>query len=582
MKHTRILHFVCGMAMLIIPLCASAQYFTVGGIAYSVLSPTDHTVEVTYKNSYYRGNISIPSTVTYSGTEYDVVALGEEAFYRASLTGISIPSSVTQIKNNCFLFATLPSTISVPASVTEIGEGTFAAYSLSSIDVDTANPVYRTIDGMLFSRDTATLIECPIGKGGAITLPQNTRHIAPCAFIYCQSVTGIALPQGLQSIGYWAFLYNSSLNNVVIPSSVTQIDDNVFGGCEALTSLTLAEGNTHYMMDGLMLYTMDGDTLLSCHKSGDSVFLPAGLRAVGGFGMNNNVRYVHVPEGVTTILNNAFNSSSVVAIDLPEEMELIDGYAFSGCVSLTRVAMPSRLELMGEGCFRECIRLTAIEIPNGLREIPNSAFFMCNELKDVAMGNAVETIGQFAFGDCAIVELQLPPTLRTIRQGAFIGDYPGTAKLRRVYFPGPIDTIEQEVFYKQHLDKLQFADAMPPFSDYDYGCLFDATVDTIAIPCGSLSTWLADNYWGQFANKYFEDCDGIEETTSDNIRILTAIGELRILGAEGEPIHVFDALGRLVFRSARATDSETIPLPSSGAYIVRIGKLQSRKVIALK
>ena len=570
------------MAMLIIPLCASAQYFTVGGIAYSVLSPTDHTVEVTYKNSYYHGNISIPSTVTYSGTEYDVVALGEEAFYRASLTGISIPSSVTQIKSSCFLFATLPSTINVPASVTEIWERAFAAYSLSSIDVDTANPVYRTIDGMLFSKDTATVIECPIGKGGAITLPQNTRHIAPCAFIYCQSVTGIALPQGLQSIGYWAFLYNSSLNNVVIPSSVTQIDDNVFGGCEALTSLTLAEGNTHYMMDGLMLYTINGDTLLSCHKSADSVFLHSGLRAVGGFGMNSDVRYVHVPEGVTTILDNAFNSSSVVAVDLPEEMDLVEGYAFSGCVSLTRVAMPSKLGKMGEGCFRECIRLTSVEIPDSLREIPNSAFFMCIKLKDVAMGNAVETIGQFAFGDCNIVEVQLPPTLRTIRQCAFIGDYPGTAKLRRVYFSGPIDTIEQEVFYKQHLDKLQFANAMPPISDYDYGCLFDATVDTIAIPCGSLSTWLADGYWGQFADKYLEDCDGIEETTSDNVKILTAIGELRILGAEGEPIHVFDALGRLVFRSARATDSETIPLPSSGAYIVRIGNLQSRKGIALK
>jgi hypothetical protein len=303
---------------------------------------------------------------------------------------------------------------------------------------------------------------------------------------------------------------------------------------------------------------------------------------VGGFGMNSDVRYVHVPEGVTAILDNAFNSSSVVAVDLPEEMDLIEGYAFSGCMSLTRVTMPSKLGKMGEGCFRECIRLTSVEIPDSLREIPNSAFFMCIKLKDVAMGNAVETIGQFAFGDCNIVEVQLPPTLRTIRQGAFIGDYPGTAKLRRVYFSGPIDTIEQEVFYKQHLDKLQFADAMPPISDYDYGCLFDATVDTIAIPCGSLSTWLADNYWGQFADKYLEDCDGIEETISDNVKILTAIGELRILGAEGEPIHVFDALGRLVFRSARATDSETIPLPYSGAYIVRIGNLQSRKVIALK
>ncbi len=568
--------------MLIFPLCASAQYFTVDGIAYSVLSPTDHTVEVTYKNSYYHGNISIPSTVTYSGTEYDVVALGEEAFYRASLTGISIPSSVTQIKSSCFLFATLPSTISVPESVTEIWERAFAAYSLSSIDVDTANPVYRTIDGMLFSKDTATIIECPIGKGGAITLPQNTRHIAPCAFIYCQSVTGIALPQGLQSIGYWAFLYNSSLNNVVIPSSVTQIDDNVFGGCEALTSLTLAEGNMHYMMDGLMLYTINGDTLLSCHKSADSVFLHSGLRAVGGFGMNSDVRYVHVPEGVTTILDNAFNSSSVVAVDLPEEMDLIEGYAFSGCMSLTRVTMPSKLGKMGEGCFRECIRLTSVEIPDSLREIPNSAFFMCIKLKDVAMGNAVETIGQFAFGDCNIVEVQLPPTLRTIRQGAFIGDYPGTAKLRRVYFSGPIDTIEQEVFYKQHLNKLQFADATPPVSDTVYGCLFETSVDTIAIPCGSLALWLADSYWERFADKYIERCDGIEPTDLDLPKVFASDGRLTITGAQSERVCVFDAVGRVLYRGECAAADMTVSLPASGAYIVIIGDKLARKVVAIK
>lgn len=582
MKHKSILFPICAAALLCLPFAASAQYFIVGGIAYSVLSPTDHTVEVTYKNSYYSGSVSIPPTVSYGGIVYDVVALGEEAFYRASLSAVNIPSSVTQIKYGCFLFATLPSAINIPASVTEIGQCAFAARNLTSINVDTANPAYRSIDGMLFSKDSSTIVECPVGKSGTVALPSTTRHIAPCAFIYCQSLTAIMMPQGLKSIGYWAFMDNSSLNNVVIPSSVTHIGTEVFGGCQALTSLSLAEGNTHYMLDGLMLYTINGDTLLSCHKSADSVFLPTGLHAVGGFSANSDIRYVHVPEGVSVILDNAFNSSSVVAVDLPEEMELIDGYAFSGCVSLTRVAMPSKLGKMGEGCFRECIRLTSVEIPDSLREIPNSAFFMCIKLKDVAMGNAVETIGQFAFGDCAIVEVQLPPTLRTIRQGAFIGDYPGTAKLRRVYFSGPIDTIEQEVFYKQHLDKLQFADAMPPVSDTVYGCLFETSVDTIAIPCGSLTLWLADSYWERFADKYIERCDGIEPTDLDLPKVFASDGRLTITGAQSERVCVFDAVGRVLYRGECAAAGMTVSLPASGAYIVLIGDKLARKVVAIK
>ena len=103
------------IATLSIPSAGSAQYFTSGGLGYQVLSAEDHTVEVTVGDcfSYYQGNISIPPTVEYNGVTYDVVALGEEAFYRASLTGITIPSSVTEIKGSCFLFASLPATIAI-------------------------------------------------------------------------------------------------------------------------------------------------------------------------------------------------------------------------------------------------------------------------------------------------------------------------------------------------------------------------------------------------------------------------------------------------------------------------------------
>lgn len=92
-----VLAFIATLGLL---FAASAQHFMSGGIGFQVLSTDDHTVEVTMKQKCapYSGNITIPATVAHGGIEYTVVSLGEEAFYRASFTGITIPSSVTQIK----------------------------------------------------------------------------------------------------------------------------------------------------------------------------------------------------------------------------------------------------------------------------------------------------------------------------------------------------------------------------------------------------------------------------------------------------------------------------------------------------
>lgn len=130
----RIFHICPLFILLCLYSNTKAQDFEVGGIAYNVLSASELTVEVAPKScNFYRGNINIPATVTYNGTTYDVVALGEMAFYGGALSSVSIPSSVSQIKEQCFLFATGPSSITVPASVTEIGKLAFAAYQMTSI-----------------------------------------------------------------------------------------------------------------------------------------------------------------------------------------------------------------------------------------------------------------------------------------------------------------------------------------------------------------------------------------------------------------------------------------------------------------
>ncbi len=583
MKH----HIIKSLAALLVATClpavASAQNFMSGGIGYHVLSSEDHTVEVTGKESCtpYSGNINIPATVTYNGETYDVVALGEQAFSQASLSGIIIPSSVTQIKYGCFLFANCPSTINVPASVTDIETLAFAAFNLNAINVDENNPNFMSMDKMLFSKDTTTLVECLMTKSGVVTLPQCTRHLAANAFAYCQNITGVTLPEGLESIGYWAFVDNQHLNNVVIPSSVTHIAPGPFVNCPALNNLSIAEGNTHYYMDGMMIYSAGGDSLVSAHKSADSVFLPNTLRYVNGFGGNSNVKYVHVPDGVTTIGNEAFNGSSLRSIDLPSHLHFIDEYAFYYCQSLTRVGMPTILDTMGEGCFHSCNHLTSIEIPNGLRTIPEAAFFMCNSLSNITWGNAVEIIDTCAFGDCSFTELTLPPTLRVVRMTAFIGDYRG--RLNRLTFSAPVDTIEVDAFYRQPLQMLRLKNTVPPATTDDgygtYGCLDGTDVDSIVVPCGSLSAWLADSYWQEFADRYVEDCNlGIGDPYVESINIYTLGGRIIVEGDEGETVRIYDITGRLI-QTFKQSSNQAIP---SGVYLVKVGTRPLQKVVVIR
>ena len=575
-KHLRFL----AMAMLLwIPSVTKAQVFEVGGITYNVISQAEQTVEVAPSCSRYRGNINIPPVVTHEGITYDVVALGEMAFYGCTLSSVSIPSSVTKIKNNCFLFANGPATITLPASVKDIEIAALAANNLTAIAVDENNPYFMSMNGMLFSKDTATIVACPTAKRGVITLPQSTKHIAPVSFAYCQNITAVQLPEGLSSIGYWAFAYSTNLNNVAIPASVVHVGFSPFTGCSSLDNLTLTEGNTHYYMDGMFIYSAGGDSLLSAHKSSDSLTLPATLRYVNGFGGNSNIKYVRLPDSATTIGMWTFANSSLKSIDLPSRMQLIDEAAFQYCESLTSVGMPAILDAMGVECFEECPNLTSISIPDGLRVIPQSAFYFCESLSQITWGNAVEVIDSSAFGGCAFTELQLPSTLHAVHMGAFCGYNNG--HLKRVIFSSPVDTIEVEALAALDLTMLRFKNTVPPVTtEPQYGCLYMTDVDSIVVPCGSLDAWLTDVYWGQFADKYYEDCNGIADTPDTAIAVYPnpASSRLTIGGVEGKGMaELVNAAGQTVLSrqiNGNPAEIDVSALPR-GHYFLRLHTSQS-------
>jgi hypothetical protein len=557
----------------------SETYFAEGGICYGVLPGTGSSVEVApyyYALSQdYSGNVVIPDSVTHDGTTYTVTRLANEAFAYSSLSSVSLPSTLNSIGDLCFLYTTGITTLHLPSAVQYIGEYALCASNLAGITVDSVNPYFCSIGGRLYSKDSSILWVVPCATTGSLSIPSFVLHIQNAACFNCQ-ITSVVLPAGLRSIGRRAF-GGTRISNITIPASVVQISGSPFQGCTALTGITIAEGNTHYVADGTLIYSAARDTLISAHRSNDSVILPSTLKVLGGFASNKLIKYVKIPESVTVILEGAFFSCTFTKITLPHRLHLIGEGAFAYNSNLVRITMPEILDSMGNAAFAWCTKLNTINIPDSLRVIPTEAFNSCPALRTINWGNQVEEIGNAAFWAVPVTNLVLPPTLRKMGDYVFSGC---TSSLHSVTFTGVLDSIGEQVFEGANLRRIKFVNDIPP-ATRGVGCLNNvANVDSIIIACGSTENYTSDSYWSAFASKYHEDCNSINETNTSAAVVTTDKLTVLVYNAETLPITIYDIMGhRLYDEEGNGDNMRRFQMPSTGVYIVKTGNISHKVVV---
>lgn len=111
--------------------------------------------------------------------------------------------------------------------------------NLLAIQVASENTHYRDDDGVLLTRDGATLKRCPEGKTGKYVVPDGVEYISSHAFYNCSKLTEILLPSTLKRIGEDAFAGCSSLSQIVLPNGLEKVSQYAFAGCASLTQVVV-------------------------------------------------------------------------------------------------------------------------------------------------------------------------------------------------------------------------------------------------------------------------------------------------------------------------------------------------------
>lgn len=198
-----------------------------------------------------------------------ITNIGTYTFYNmVALEGIEIPSTVTKIGGcayeNC---SSVNGSVTIPAATTMIEDNPFTYCTVDAVNVADGNTLYKSENGVLFSKDGTTLITYPAGSSEtSYTLPSSVRNIGCRAFAH-SPLTNITLPESLDFVGDNAFARSESISLLVIPSNVKTIGYGAFHGMSALSKVyvkavptTLGNDAFTNMSSGSTIYTTSYET----------------------------------------------------------------------------------------------------------------------------------------------------------------------------------------------------------------------------------------------------------------------------------------------------------------------------------
>ena len=147
-----------------------------------------------------------------------------------------VPSGTTTIREYAISNSPGLTSTEIPSSVTSIAVGNFSRCpSLLMIDVTEGNSAFKSVEGILFTKDGTVLSAYPAAKLGAYVVPDGVRAIGSEAFIECSGLSSVRIPASVANIYLRAFAECPELSEVFFEGDVPVRSDDVLQGSENAT-----------------------------------------------------------------------------------------------------------------------------------------------------------------------------------------------------------------------------------------------------------------------------------------------------------------------------------------------------------
>ncbi len=447
--------------------------FDIGAVAFKNCGKgldTDFTAELVRGSIRSIGKNAFDGS-TLSSFDFDGLSglevLGENAFINTKLTSVTLTDSmdISQIRMTGIPFAGLTVMVNSAEKYSEEG-------------------------GVIYDKNKTKLLYAnasAFGDNGVFVLPATVKEIAPYA-LAGSKFTKVVLSEAVEVIGAGAFenaglteivfaesnkvtaipaaaFENSKLTKILLPDNVIsigadafagsalylfrgngvkEIGDRAFAGCNALTSINLADG-----------VEVMGERVFANCLSLEQVVMPS-VRELGKqtFVGATKLSLVRFGDNAKTVGEETFKGSNLVSVSFANitstEFTTVGAGAFEGATKLTTVILPEAVTKVETGAFNGCTALKDVVGLERIVEFGDYSFYNTSlpylNLKSakhigymafaayeddstiakqqtasyVAVGlPVVETIDAYAFFNGGMSSLQLPATLQKVGEAAF-------------------------------------------------------------------------------------------------------------------------------------------------------------------
>lgn len=409
----------------------------------SILYKKGQTEIIRYPSSLKNDTFTVPSTVK---------VICEGAFQNCgSLKTLIIPTTVEEIQINSIVDCDSLENITIP----------FIGNLPETANAEDRNTNFKSIFGGITPEQinvtvlSGTVVDndafANVAFVNTVNLAESFETIGLSAFENCPNLTAISFGTNskIKTIGSRAFSKCTALTSLNIPSTVSEIGDFAFADCNKVESVTFPKGlevlGVGAFKNWSKLSTVNIDADNDNYKVVDGAVLSADGKNLIFYIAGSESKSFNVPEGVENIYSYAFSGAhNIETVTFSNSVKNLSEGLFYDCTKLTSISLPSGVSTIPYSMFENCKKLTKVENISSITVIEGRAFKDCKVLVAAPINSNVVEIGENAFEGCAAIsEVTIPDAITEIKKATF----KDCTNLTTVKFNDSITTIADSAFY---------------------------------------------------------------------------------------------------------------------------------------